>query len=130
MKRIYFLRPVGQPGPVKIGCSVFPERRVLDLARVSPIPLELAASGPGNHEIERRLHRMFKGSRLHMEWFAASPELSELIARFAAGLPITDLIDMSLPIKARHRVSDLPSHIFKSAEDRRRLVSKRQRRAA
>jgi hypothetical protein len=78
-KRIYFLRPVGQLGPVKIGCSICPESRLDVFTLWSPVPLEVAASVPGSHSDERRLHAMFDRHHVHGEWFNASKELVQLI---------------------------------------------------
>jgi hypothetical protein len=78
-KRVYFLRPVGKSGPVKIGCSCFPEGR-LDMFTIwSPVRLELAASVPGTHADEKALHGMFRASHLHGEWFKASARLTGII---------------------------------------------------
>src|SRR3546814_12747101 len=48
MKRVYFIRPIGQAGPVKIGCSVGPNKRRPELETWSPVPLEIGrAAGRG-----------------------------------------------------------------------------------
>lgn len=78
-KQIYFLRPVGQIGPIKIGCSRLPQDRLEYLAIQSPVRLEMIVSVPGTHTDERRLHGMFATSWLHHEWFAASKELLALV---------------------------------------------------
>lgn len=79
MKLVYFIRPVGELGPVKIGCSKWPEKRVKALLIWSPIELEIAASAPGIHAHERILHYRFADQHKHGEWFDYSPELGELI---------------------------------------------------
>jgi transposase-like protein len=78
-KRVYFLRPIGQLGPVKIGCSKFPESRLDTFTIWSPQRLELVCSVPGTHKDERTLHAMFAKHRVHGEWFGASKELLALI---------------------------------------------------
>lgn len=78
-KRVYFLRPVGQLGPVKIGCSVFPEGRLDNFTLWSPMKLELVTHVPGSHADEKALHGMFAAHHLHGEWFGASKELLALI---------------------------------------------------
>jgi uncharacterized protein (DUF433 family) len=78
-KQIYFLRPVGQLGPIKIGCSKEPEGRLAMLAIMSPVRLEIVATVPGTHAEERKLHGMFASQWLHHEWFAASKELLALL---------------------------------------------------
>lgn len=79
MKRVYFLRPVGQLGPIKIGCSKLPELRLETLTVWSPMRLELICSVPGTHKDERTLHGMFHKHHVHGEWFGASKELLALI---------------------------------------------------
>lgn len=54
---------------VKIGRSTQLARRVGDIQRMSPVPLLLLWSHPGDHELETRLHRHFAASRIHGEWF-------------------------------------------------------------
>lgn len=78
-KRIYFLRPVGQVGPIKIGCSVMPEKRLETYLPWSPIELELIVTAEGGHQQERQLHGVFGKDWMHHEWFAASKELLALI---------------------------------------------------
>lgn len=79
MKRVYFLRPVGQLGPIKIGCSKLPELRLETLTVWSPTRLELICSVPGTHKDERTIHGMFERHHVHGEWFGASKELLALI---------------------------------------------------
>lgn len=67
-------------GPIKIGISRDPVRRVAALSNGSPERLEILFVRPANEEIERRLHRMFAAGRLHGEWFAEdTPKLAEFI---------------------------------------------------
>lgn len=81
-RRVYFVRPVGHAGPIKIGCSVHVDRRVYEMSNWSPIPLEIVASVPGSPFDEHSLHRQFAAERMHGEWFRASDRL----LRFIAGL--------------------------------------------
>lgn len=82
---VYFLRPVGADGPVKIGHSQRPLVRLQTFASWSPVELELAATTPGSRTLEARFHAMFWDDHLHGEWFAASPRLTSLIADIAGG---------------------------------------------
>ena len=102
-KRVYFLRPVGQLGPVKIGCSCFPEGRLDTFTIWSPQRLELVTSVPGNHADERALHGMFKKHHLHGEWFAASKELLGLIEHCATTGALPDLPQVIAFPKTRHK---------------------------
>lgn len=78
-KTVYFLRPIGKNGPIKIGCSMHPIKRLRTVEIWSPQKLEIAASAPGSHFHENALHHRFANQRLHGEWFKASAELTALI---------------------------------------------------
>lgn len=82
---VYFLRPVGAEGPVKIGQSRYPTVRLHTFSSWSPVELEIAAHTPGGRGLEARLHATFATSRTHGEWFSASPELSDLIDQIQRG---------------------------------------------
>jgi hypothetical protein len=79
MSAIYFIRPVGQLGPIKIGFSRWPHDRLKTYATWSPVPLEIVATIPGNHTLERRLHHRFAADRSHHEWFHATGALLAII---------------------------------------------------
>jgi hypothetical protein len=86
MNAVYFLRPVGAAGPIKIGCSFSPEARLRTYLTWSPVPLEIAALiRGGGSGLENRLHHHFRAQWLHHEWFAPSEELSAVIDSAAAG---------------------------------------------
>ena len=89
-QRIYFMRPVGQVGPIKIGCSRWPDHRLRDISNWSPLPLELIATGPGNFKLERALHDKFADSRSHKEWFHPNDILLGAIAKVADGTSIEE----------------------------------------
>lgn len=76
---LYFLKPVGMMGPIKIGCSKFPESRLASVALWSPVPVETITVVPGGFREENMLHRQFANFRLHGEWFAANDGLLEII---------------------------------------------------
>lgn len=82
---IYFIRPVGMDGPVKIGCSTLPERRLMEYHAVSPFPLEIVATLKGNIILERRFQQRFAHLRTHHEWFRTDPELTAAIQAIQAG---------------------------------------------
>ncbi len=84
-EHVYFIRPVGMDGPVKIGCSISPRGRKSDLSQWSPFPLEIAAQIPGDFRLERRFHAMFNDDHKTREWFDWSPELGAVIEAVAAG---------------------------------------------
>lgn len=91
-KFIYFMKPVGMDGPIKIGCTKFAKSRLYHMAIWSPIPLEIVATAPGTFDMEWGLHFHFAAERLHHEWFRASPRLVALVEAIKAGTPLTDLV--------------------------------------
>lgn len=93
---IYFLKPIGMEGPIKIGCSSAPEKRLAVFAAWSPFPLEIAATAKGNYKIERALHDRFAHLHTHLEWFKPDLELTSAIRRIAAGTAVEDAIDLSV----------------------------------
>ena len=108
---VYFLRPVGAEGPIKIGCSQSPESRLAAILPWSPINLEIVARMAGDEEVEARLHNRFGDEWMHGEWFAASPALTETILAVANGtfdlscLPEPKRLPARRkPMTARHRL--------------------------
>lgn len=72
---VYFIKPKGKKGPIKIGCSNSPVSRVETLAAWSPWPLEIIGSVKGSYQDEQFLHECFAQSHLHREWFKTTPGL-------------------------------------------------------
>lgn len=66
---VYVLGPPGG-ALVKIGRTINLTKRVAEIQRMSPVPLEILWSHPGGHELETNLHRHFANLRSHGEWFA------------------------------------------------------------
>lgn len=85
MKRVYFIKPIGMEGPIKIGCSYSPDRRRETLEFWAPFPLEILAEWEGGPVVERQFHAMFAASHRHHEWFDPTPELLAVIAQISAG---------------------------------------------
>lgn len=56
---------------IKIGVSTLPYYRAKQLG----YGVSLLGYIPGDQELEQRLHRRFRRSRLHGEWFKISPAL-------------------------------------------------------
>lgn len=69
---IYFFRPVGLKGPIKIGSSEAPRTRLEQMAVWSPFELEMIGSIPGEISDERFLHDGLAESHRHREWFDAT----------------------------------------------------------
>lgn len=92
---VYFIKPIGMDGPVKIGCSDIPEARLKALTCWSPFPLEIAVAIPGNMRLEGRLHSTFAQHHSHHEWFLSSPRLRQLIHDLKAGIAVEEAIQLS-----------------------------------
>lgn len=78
-KFIYFLKPVGMDGPIKIGCSAVPKTRLTQLMSWVPFELEILTTAPGGYTEEKRLHHRFGADRIRAEWFRTSRRLLALI---------------------------------------------------
>lgn len=82
---VYFLRPVGQRGPVKIGTSSDPIGRLASCMRWSPVPLEVIATIPGGFDLEVRFHTLFQDDHSHGEWFHGSERMEQVVAAINSG---------------------------------------------
>ena len=112
---IYFIKPIGLDGPVKIGWSTKPESRLLCLMIFSPLPLEIVAKVPGTTELERNLHACFAESHSHCEWFQATPKLTAAVDALRQGLPIEKAVDLAGqigPIRADFAPPSPERHLF------------------
>jgi len=85
MKRVYFIKPIGFDGPIKIGITRDVGRRLDDLMKWSPLDLHLICSIDGGPRTEARIHRMLAETHRHKEWFHPSAKLSRLIERIQDG---------------------------------------------
>lgn len=83
MSYIYFIKPIGVDGPIKIGCSTIPENRLDQLTIWSPWPLEILCTAAGNYKDENFLHSCFASDHSHREWFRSSPRLRAIIDEIA-----------------------------------------------
>lgn len=100
--RLYFFKPIGQPGPIKIGCSRLPDNRLAECAAWSPIPLELIGTLPGTLEDEAFLHDCFIETRSHKEWFHFTPELDRAI-KVAIAAQGVEPLRLTLQVKGNLR---------------------------
>jgi len=80
---VYFIQ-ASQGGPVKIGTSRSPERRLARLQESSGFDLALLTVVPGNRSLESKIHRELSAWRLRGEWFAACESVEACRARLAA----------------------------------------------
>jgi hypothetical protein len=93
LRYIYFMRPIGGDGRIKIGCSYKPARRLIAISVHSPYELEIIGVGKGAIPDEHLLHDYFAADRLHREWFRSSPELLTVIEMMGRGLSASDALD-------------------------------------
>ena len=76
---IYFLRVKGD-GPVKIGASKKPIKRLTQMQTWCPLELELICEVPATFFLEGVLHLLYKDFRIRGEWYETNSYLTELIA--------------------------------------------------
>lgn len=105
---VYFMRRADGVGPVKIGCSKWPQERLQSLQVWSPEKLEIVAAVPGTFTDETRLHRQFAAYRLHGEWFEPVPPVLAAVARAASAgeLPPKPANDRNVMIMARFEAGE------------------------
>lgn len=84
-RTVYFIRPAGERGPVKIGCSVNPEKRLAQIQVEHDSRLEIVATAPGSLNDERRVQSLFWHDHIRREWFNWSTYLQLLIDAAARG---------------------------------------------
>lgn len=92
---VYFMKPVGMPGPIKIGCSRVPKERLASLSVWSPFELELLACAWGDEKLERNVHDCFADQHRGREWFNPDPVLMAGIAAIAAGASLDKAFDLT-----------------------------------
>lgn len=82
---VYFIKPVGMDGPIKVGCSFSPERRRRALDTWSPFALEIIAEIEGDYDLEQRFHALFVETHQRREWFGASKRIAATVAAINDG---------------------------------------------
>lgn len=92
---IYFIKPVGMAGPIKIGFTTNSEKRLEGLTVWSPFKLEIMHTVPGDIKLEMKVHAHFADLHSHHEWFHPGERLVSAIKRMKAGLRLEDAIDLS-----------------------------------
>jgi hypothetical protein len=101
-REVYFLKPVGMDGPIKIGCGFEPRERLGAYTAWSPYPLEIILTIPGSLDLERNIQDCFLDCHSHSEWFHASPRLLAAIADMQAGVRPEEAIDLSKRLGSLH----------------------------
>lgn len=94
-RQVYFLKPVGMDGPIKIGCGFDPRERLGQYLTWSPFPLEVIVTIPGSINLERNIQDCFLDCHSHSEWFRAEPRLLDAIEALKRGVPVAEAIDLT-----------------------------------
>ena len=76
---LYIIRSAA--GPIKIGVSQSPAKRLKQLQTAHPYKLEIACIVPGGARLEISYHERFAAHRLEGEWFAPHPAILAEIDR-------------------------------------------------
>lgn len=71
---VYFIQ-MGEDGPIKIGYSLDPEKRLATLQTSSPEPLSLLVTIKGGKTLEKSLHDRFAAHHKRGEWYEPVPNL-------------------------------------------------------
>lgn len=109
---IYFVKPIGLVGPIKVGFTIDVRGRLAQCLKWSPYPLEIIATYPVTGEsvrarglcsvLERRFHLRYADHFLHHEWFETHPLiLADIEAINAGTFDVTTLPEWSKIYKAR-----------------------------
>lgn len=104
---------------VKIGRTINLAKRVAEIQRMSPVPLEILWSHPGGHELETNLHRHFADLRAHGEWFAFEGDPVALVRN------AVDLQPWLAPKPAKPKALPRPRKPRSTKESRRAAVPRR-----
>ncbi|SOC45733.1 T5orf172 domain-containing protein [Rhizobium subbaraonis] len=107
-QHIYFMRPVGMVGPIKIGCSASVGERLESLAVWSPFKLEILYTEPGGYKLEQKIHQAFADYHSHREWFHPGERLLASIGRLLNGEKIEAAIDLTVPRGSIRNVARKP----------------------
>lgn len=105
---IYFVKPINECGPVKIGFTGQAKKRLSQLLLWSPVDLEFVCFVRGPKEWETRAHKYFAADYIRNEWFAWSWKLHKAIRRLNDGESFVDVIpetDNECPSIAKCRKS-------------------------
>jgi len=80
--QVYFVQRGHDPdGPIKIGSSKNPRKRIQQLQTSSAEPLVLLARCDGSGALEREYHKRFSSDRLNGEWFRPSTAITQEVDR-------------------------------------------------
>jgi len=129
-RQVYFIKPVGLDGPVKVGCSHIPAKRLISLMTWSPFKLEVIGSVPGTANDERFLHQCFAKWHSHAEWFYPTRDFQnavQAILEHGIGYARENLTETG---KIRHHFRSPETRAKMSASLRESWVHRKAREAA
>lgn len=92
---IYFIKPIGMAGPIKIGYTTNSAQRLEGLTVWSPFKLEIMHTVPGDIKLEWKVHAHFADLHSHHEWFHPGDRLVSAIKRMRAGERLEEVIDLN-----------------------------------
>jgi hypothetical protein len=121
---VYFIQEGGR-GPVKIGLSNRPKRRIGDLQTGNPTELHLRHVVPGDRRTEAVLHHRFEPARIRGEWFGdvIDADYLAIILAFAEGLAeeMVHRYDGSTPVLMHGASIRTPTEVERIRSDIARL---------
>lgn len=97
---VYFIKPIGMDGPIKIGCSSIPADRLKYLSVWSPWPLEIIGAVPGSYADEYFLHKCFADIHSHREWFFGAERLRVAIDAIISANSVDAVRSSLTPIRS------------------------------
>lgn len=81
---LYFIGEPAGEGPIKIGYSAWPVKRLQAIQVSSPVELTILAKVWCLSQWERELHQIFRESRVRGEWFRRTPKLMRVVQAAAS----------------------------------------------
>lgn len=103
--QVYFAKDVG--GHVKIGWSANVSARFSQLQTCNPVPLYLMRVIDGGVATEAWLHRRFKNSRTHGEWFLFDPDMLTVVPPDEIPIPQKTTIRRDVRLTVRESLASI-----------------------
>jgi len=88
---IYFIQQANHTGPIKIGFSGDPKKRLAEIQRMSPVKLSIIKLLEGDKTREQGLHSQFRQYRLWGEWFEPVKVIKRFLQSRQNVMPLNDL---------------------------------------
>jgi len=117
MSEVYFIRPKGERGPVKIGCGRSARDRIQYHRCKLPFDIEVCATLDGGYDLERRFHALFQSDHIGGEWFKWSADLEQVISSVADGSLAVEALPEPKVLRARRGSKPLPPYLATTHAD-------------